>query len=95
MTTITEIASGITLITPKDKEREEIFASLADRMAADMLRSGISLDDEAMLLMMLCDRGWKPLWIANLMPLAMNAARQALSVAKTYGLQISDREVWH
>lgn len=79
----------------EDELRAESIKRLTERMAAEIVRSGISLDDESQLTMMLCDRGWQPMWIANLIESAIELARSALRVADAYGLQISDRRVLH
>jgi hypothetical protein len=91
MTTITEP----TPILSDEDERADAIEKLTDRMAADMLRSGIPLDAEIGLSLALCDRGWDALQVVNLFPYALVAARRAMAVAETYSLQISDREFLH
>ncbi|MCA3572323.1 MAG: hypothetical protein IOC86_00285 [Aestuariivirga sp.] len=95
MTTITELAPGLALVMPQGRERDAIIEDLAEQMAAVILRSGVSLDEEDVLTMLLCDMGYPASWIANLMPPAIQIARTALTIAEALEIRTSDREVWN
>lgn len=93
MTTITELAPGLTLISPKGKERERMITSLSVQLASAIIRSGLPLNDEDAIVLHLYDKGFPGPWIAHLFMPAMDLARRAMEVSDTYGLEISDREV--
>ena len=82
---------GVTIISPKGKEQQDMLNSLADAMSQSIVKSGLPLDDHDALTLMLSDKGYPVGMIAHLMPQSVDLARRALAIAKALDVQILDQ----